>query len=130
MAEPLPYEVLDLIQRCLPTMEHVELLLALAREEPRSFTPTELATETKSNVAGTHARLQELTRAGLLVCDDGPEGDRYRFAPARPLLRRGTEELRRMYTTRPVSLVRAIYERPPSAIRSFADAFRIRGEES
>lgn len=130
MAEPLPYEVLDLIQRCLPTMEHVELLLALARDESRPLTAEQAAAEVKSRVSATVTRLQELTRAGLLVCQPGPAGDEYRFAPARPAFRRGTDDLRRMYTTRPVSLVRAIYERPPSAIRSFADAFRIRGEDS
>jgi hypothetical protein len=35
-----------------------------------------------------------------------------------------------MYNSRPVTLVRAIYDRPASAARSFADAFRVRKTES
>jgi hypothetical protein len=34
--------------------------------------------------------------------------------------------LAEMYHTRPVTLVRAIYERPARAVQSFANAFRLR----
>ena len=127
MSEPLPSEVLYLVHHYLPTMEHVELLLMLARDDTRRWTPAEAAAEAKSTVAGTHTRLRDLERAGLAVAD--PADEAYRYSPATATFRNATEELRRIYNTRPVSLVRAVYERPPSALRSFADAFRLRRED-
>ena len=111
-------------------MDHVELVvLVFARDENVSWAVEDAAREVRSTTAATEPRLDDLVVGGLLVCEETPEGNRYRFAPRTASFRRAVADLRSMYSSRPVTLVRAIYERPASAIRSFADAFRLRGKE-
>lgn len=130
VAEPLPYELVDLIQRCLPSMDHVELVvLVFAKDEQTVWTVEEAAREVRSTPEVTRPRLHDLVTGGLLACEPSARGDLYRFAPRSAALRRAAVDLRAMYSSRPVTLVRAIYERPPSAVRSFADAFLLRGKD-
>lgn len=111
-------------------MDHVELVvLVFAKDESAGWTVEAAAREVKSTPVATRARLDDLVNGGLLECEETPEGDVYRFAPRSAAFRRAVTDLRTMYSSRPVTLVRAIYERPPSAVRSFADAFRLRGKE-
>ena len=127
--EPLPQDVRDLLTRHLATMEHVEVLLALAGDEARSWTPGEIAAVTHTPVPSVTARLEELTASGFV--SPGPSGDSntYRYAPATAEMRSAVHSLGEMYRTKPVTLIKAIYERPASAVQSFADAFRIRKAE-
>jgi hypothetical protein len=37
--------------------------------------------------------------------------------------------LQDIYDRRPVTLIKALYERPPAAVRAFADAFRFRAPQ-
>ncbi len=111
-------------------MDHVELVvLVFARDESAAWTLEEAAREVRSTPEATRPRLADLVTGGLLECEETETGSRYRFAPRTAAFRRAVADLRAMYSSRPVSLVRAIYERPPSAVRSFADAFRLRGKE-
>lgn len=111
-------------------MDHVELVvLVFARDETVTWTVEDAAREVRSTPEATQLRLDDLVTGGLLACEETPEGSMYRFAPRTAAFRRAVADLRSMYSSRPVTLVRAIYERPPSAIRSFADAFRLRGKE-
>ena len=73
------------------------------------------------------AAIWAMHRLRLPGTASGPPS-RYRYEPATPALRRAVELLAIAYNERPVTLVRAIYDRP-SAIQSFADAFRIRKED-
>ncbi|NUO63490.1 MAG: MarR family transcriptional regulator [Gemmatimonadaceae bacterium] len=123
---PLPADVRDLIAHHLPTMEHVEVLLALAAAGAKTRTAGDIATELRGNAASVATRLEDLVASGL-VAREGPESDgAFRYAPNSVTLRTATTGLAEMYRTKPVSLVKAIYARPPAAVQSFADAFRVR----
>lgn len=124
----LPVEVRDLIARHLETMEHVDALLVLHRAPDRGWTADEVATELRIAPKGLVKTLADLEKSGLVERDAAREGA-YRYAPATSLLARSVEALLQAYNQRPVTLVKAIYSRPPSAVRSFADAFRLRTEE-
>lgn len=108
-------------------MEHVELLLWLAADPARRAGPNEAAAiiHAKSDLAAK--RLADLEEAGLLAQDEGEAG--FRYAPKSTDLRDAVSELDVMYHQRPVTLVRGIYERPASPVKSFADAFRLRKED-
>ena len=124
MPDELPAEVRDLIARNLASMEHVDALLVLHRAPDRRWTSDDLAAELHANPPSVTRTLRDLTSSGLVA----EAGDGFHFAPATPALRRATELLLEAYNARPVTLVRAIYDRPPSAVKSFADAFRIKPE--
>jgi hypothetical protein len=68
--------------------------------------------------------LEELRQRGLLTGD----GKSYAFTPDEGLAS-AVAQLAEMYNTKPVTLVRAMYDRPSHVIRQFADAFKLRREE-
>ncbi|HKG95220.1 MAG TPA: hypothetical protein VKA84_25100 [Gemmatimonadaceae bacterium] len=139
MAETgLPPEVVDLVARHLPSMQHVETLLLLRRADPEAVAADAVVAEIHGGRALTLACLEDLADAGLIARSGGRPSEggpaaAYRFAPATPALRAAADKLAEMYSVRPVTLVRAVYDRPPAPpaadpIRSFANAFRLRAD--
>lgn len=107
-------------------MEHVELLLVLA-EDPALRIGAERAAELiHSDLPTATKRLRDLETAGLLQQSGHGQEQFFSYGPRSGQMREAVAELAKMYHHRPVTLVRAIYERPVSPVRSFADAFRIR----
>lgn len=79
--------------------------------------------------AGTISRcLADLVTAG--VAKPTEASDTFRLAPATPAKQREVDALAVMYNERPVTLVRMVYEQGPASVRSFADAFRLRDEDT
>ena len=107
-------------------MEHVEVLLTLAGDEARSWNAGEIAAVTHAPVASITARLDELVAGGF--ASRAPAVGSYRYSPKTAEMRKAVSSLEEMYRTKPVTLIKAIYERPTSAVQSFADAFRLRKE--
>lgn len=69
----------------------------------------------------------DLVSARLVSHD--PAARSYRYAP--PNVDRATvDELSSLYHQRPVTLVKLVYAQPPNPVKSFADAFRLRDDES
>ncbi len=125
----LPAEVLDLIANHLESVDQAELLLLLARDDERAWTVDEAAHELRQDAPDSLSLANKLAGSGLLDSSAGPRGVVFRYAPRTPALRYAVESLKKAYDTRPVTLVKAIYDRPPSAVRSFAESFRLRERE-
>ena len=121
----LPADVLDLIARHLDSMAQVEVLLYLHRGAEQRWQAYQVAQELRIETLAAAAHLETLA-ANRLAGSDGAAPPSYRYEPATPALGQAVENLRVAYNTRPVTLVNALYARPPRAIRSFAEAFRIR----
>ena len=134
MTEPaaggLPEDVLRLIADDLESMEQVEILLLLRGDEARARTANDVAAQLRLQGASAAKNLAALEVRGL-VAADGASPPAYRYAPRTAEQRAAVDGLVVAYNTRPVTLVKAIYDRPPAtnALRTFADAFRIRKPE-
>jgi hypothetical protein len=124
-ADDLPDEVRSLIARHLESMDQVDALLVLHQTPDRGWTAAEVADKLRVEPKGIVRALEHLDAAGL-IARDAARAHAYRYAPDTTVLARATQSLLDMYNRRPVTLIRAIYDRPPSAVRSFADAFRLR----
>lgn len=112
-----------MIQRHLATMDHVELLMILRGGREGSFTLPQLAEKMRKPAPMVGQCLESLTSGGLAAqLTDGT----YRYAAREETLDRTAEAVVKLYNERPVTLVRLLYERPPSAVNTFADAFKIR----
>jgi hypothetical protein len=123
----LPPEVRHLIARHARSMEHVEVLVLLARTPERSWTAEDIRIELRLPETALSRRVfHDLLDAGLIGLEAG-EHPRYRFDPLSVADREAVRLLTIAYNERPVTLVRAIYERPSPA-QSFADAFRLKRE--
>lgn len=122
--ETIPGAVRLLLARHLPTVDHVAVLVILRAAPERSHDATGVATEARVSDSVAAVVLADLAAARFVQRD----GAGFRFAPdARD--RAAIEQLAELYNSRPVSLMRAIYDRPASTAQSFADAFRIRKQE-
>lgn len=99
------------------------LLAAFARRgEPLSPSAVAAATQKPESLAREH--LLELAVRGFLVHHEAE--DTYSYPPRVADVDQAVEQLSRMYHQRPVTLIKALYDRPSTAVRSFADAFRLR----
>ena len=121
----LPADVLDLIARHLDSMAQVEVLLFLHTGRAQGWQAYQVAQELRIQTPAAAEHLETLASNRLATSDDATPAS-YRYDPATPALGEAVENLRVAYNTRPVTLVNALYARPARAIRSFADAFRIR----
>ena len=118
----LPAVVQHLIWKQLKSIDHVAVLLAVrtagsgnaASVSPQAMVTPLVAAEI----------LEELTLRGLLT----QHGSEYRFEPD-DALGDAVAQLADMYNTKPVTLVRAIYDRPAHDIQQFSDAFKLRRDE-
>jgi DNA-binding IscR family transcriptional regulator len=122
----LPDEVRALVQNHLASMPHLEALLLLSGSPGESLAVEAVAGQIGVSPDAAAKVLRDL-HASLLVAEEGAGGRvRYRFAPGDESLRRAAESLSDMYARFPVQVIRAVYERPPSAVQQLADAFRLR----
>jgi hypothetical protein len=120
----LPEEVRALVLRHLATMDHVAVLLEMRADPDGVHDASTMAPVARVSESVAHGVLADLSAARLIV----PSGGGYKYGPG-SALEQSVDLLANMYDTRPVTLVRAIYDRPAGAARSFADAFRIRKSE-
>ncbi len=117
LSEPLE----SLISQHMTSMDHVALLLTLREQPDGTHRPAEVAGQTRLEPSVVERVLRDLTSSHLVR----REGDAYRYAPT-AAARGAVDEMALMYRTKPVTLVRAVYDRPARAVQSFADAFRLR----
>ena len=120
-APEMPAELAELLARHMSSMDHVALLLASHETAAVPASMEALAQQARIQPAVAERVLRDLVAARLLR----REGELYHYAPAAES-REGVEALAEMNRTKPVTLIRAVYDRPARAAQSFADAFRLR----
>ena len=122
MSDGLPSGVRRLLAGPIQSMEHLELLLLLARTEPRAWTAVDAASNLRCDATQTAARMRTLVDAGFVV-ETEPDGEapQYAFGPTGKTTRADVQVLLEMYTARPVTLVRAVYDRRRYIADSIAD---------
>lgn len=116
-------DVREMIQRHLPTMDHIELLMILRGNRDDSFSLDQLVDQMRKPRELVELCLATLEDAGLAA---KLTDSTYRYAAREPNLDRTADSVVKLYNERPVTLVRLLYERPPTAVNTFADAFKLR----
>jgi hypothetical protein len=116
------------IQRAVPTVEAADLLLILSAQPETWWSVTELAARLRPGLMLTDsevARYVEIFQKNRLL-DSGAD-KRFRYRPETEQLNADVQTLTQAYRERPVTLIRMIYAFRDAKIRSFADAFKLRG---
>lgn len=114
-------DLLAFIRGAIRSTWTLELLLLLRKHAPRTLTPAELVLELRATPTLIASCLQQLTKAGLIVCE---EDDACCYAPASPALGQLCDRLAATYAERPVAVISAIVDSPNDRLKTFADAFR------
>jgi hypothetical protein len=115
------------LQRCVASIDAVELLLLLAKNPNRSWDVADLQKELVAEATlseGDVLRcLDAFQHVGVVTSD---ADRRVRYQPS-PLHDANVATLARLYVERPVTLFRVIYALRDAKIKTFADAFKLRG---
>jgi predicted transcriptional regulator len=124
-SEGPPAGVLAFIDQHIESIEQLEVLLFLHAQE-RARTTAEIFREIQSSQASVNIRLKQLEAAGLIIHEAIGQ---YRMNRSDEALQKTLDELSRCYRTMRVRIIEAIYTRRSDAVRSFADAFKLKKKE-
>lgn len=127
----LPSEIREdlgaLLDTHLDSVAKLEVFVLLGRDD-RAWSPDALALELRSSPEGIDQILEELASRGLV------ERHREGFTIAAALdVRAAARDLGELYATRRLSVINRIYQparKPADPVRSFADAFRLKKDDS
>ncbi|HVM16978.1 MAG TPA: hypothetical protein VM290_05315 [Gaiellaceae bacterium] len=122
----IPQSVERLVAEHIHSVEQLEVLLLLRRTAGRSWTAGEVSDELVTQRDSVAERLEDLAARGFLSREDGGE-PRYAYAPGDAARDRDVDALADCYARRRVSVITLIFSKPSDTIRSFSDAFRLRG---
>lgn len=120
----IPKTVLDLIQRHIQSVEHLEILLLLF-DSPVRLTNAEIFQHIQSSQPSIDLRVEQLLSAGLI--ERGAD-QRVHFSPGSDS-QTAVGALAECYRTMRVRVIEAIYAPRPSAVNTFAEAFRFKRSE-
>ncbi|HEU0012107.1 MAG TPA: hypothetical protein VFQ45_00400 [Longimicrobium sp.] len=121
----IPEQVRAFVAQNIESAELLETLLLLHSGGEREWRPEEVARTIYTVPAGATRRLEQLVEMGL-VTSNGALVPTYRFAPGTAALRGQVDDLATTYRANRVGVINLIYSRPPDALRSFTDAFKLR----
>jgi hypothetical protein len=110
----------------IDSAEQLDILLLLHKDPDKSWTAMDVSQAIYTVPASATMRLEMLTAAGFLSSTGGND-PRYSFAPSSEALRQQVAELASAYAADRVGVIKLIFTRPPDAIESFSDAFRLKG---
>lgn len=122
-SEPLSPAVRSLIGERIDSVGELELLLFLYSHAGQDWTPSRIAAELRTAEPVADVQLHTLAQRGLTARTDA--GYRYH---AEGDLHQAVAELARAYAAYPVAVVTLIYTKPNRAVKSFAEAFRLRNK--
>jgi DNA-binding IclR family transcriptional regulator len=114
----------------IATYEELEILLLLLRREGLALSLADVAKELGASNDDCRTALQNLERQGLLARAEEPP--RFRYAPSDAVLAQRVAELATAYRDQRILIIQmmnrnAVARVKTAAIRTFADAFRLRG---
>lgn len=123
--DKLPEPARRLILEAIESIEQLEILLRLATDPKRSWTADEMARELRTNPRSAQRWLTRLTKQNLLI----ETGAAFVFSPADPARAIQVASVSQAYGTHRVSVIELIFNRPAARLQSFANAFKLRGDE-
>ena len=129
MSDGIPDNVRALIIERIGSVLELEILLLLHAQSTRQWTAPEIAAELRIDPNWAEGQLQDLCGKGLVHCEAG-DPSIYMFAPRSKELRAAVDALVPVYAERRVTVVTLIFSKPVDKLKTFADAFRIRKEQS
>jgi hypothetical protein len=123
--EKLPAGAVKLILEAIESIEQLETLLLLAREPATAWTAAAVAKELRTSPRSAERWLGLLAKQKFLV----DTGGTFRFGTDDADRAAQVAALASAYATHRVSVIELIFNRKTARLQTFADAFKIRGDE-
>lgn len=129
MIEDLPENILKFLNTYIDSIEQLRILLLLHSFPDRVWTTAEITAELRSTDTSVVKRLDDLySRKVLSRVPDSM--NRHQFNPISVDLKKVIGELAVQNQLRPYRVIEAIYSQPSKALQQFADAFKLKGDDS
>lgn len=121
----MPESVRDLIRRSIRSVADLEALLLLSSQPDREWHISDISRALYVAGSAAEAQLEHIKSQGFAV---SPSSGVYCYAPMDDKVRQAVEELAVAYEQLRVRVIEYIYSRPSDSVRSFAHAFRFKGD--
>ncbi|MEO2090791.1 MAG: hypothetical protein ABGY75_15000 [Gemmataceae bacterium] len=125
--EPIPEDVRQFLDRSIESIDQLEVLRVLGDDREAEWTAGQLGEVVQADPAAVSGHVAALHARGLLAAEKKGTDWVCRYGP-RADLEPQVVRLLQCYRERPVSMIKLVYARANDPLRSFADAFRLRGE--
>lgn len=125
--QDVPSEVRQLIAERIDSVVQLEILLQLLSAPEKTWSPDQIAKQLRIDPKWADGQLAELQARGLVA---QPAPGVFQYGPATPELDQAVRMLDKAYTDRRVTVISLIFSKPVDKLRSFADAFRIRKDQT
>lgn len=126
----LPDDVKKLLAEHITSVEQLEILLLLRGRPDTDWTASAVSEEVRTGERSAAARLDDLEARGFLRANSHGGEVSYRYAPAAAWLRQAVERLAAAYAERRYTIIELIFAKPIDNLKVYADAFRIRKDDS
>lgn len=126
--DEIPPELLRFLHSSIDSVEQLQILLLLAEDNSSDWTIDSVSRELRSTYGSVEKRIMDLQNSGVLTPEASLDG-KLRFLPSSPAIKEIVLELTQIYRQRPHRVIAQIYNKPPAALQSFADAFLWKKEE-
>lgn len=127
MSQSFPAELRQFIKGSLDSLEELEILLLLYKNSARQFSPEAVNQEIRSSLTSIQQRLDSLLRKNLVTMDESASS--YRFRNGDQALTDIVSSLEKAYRERRLHVIELLYDPKMDTIKSFAEAFRIKGRK-
>ena len=127
--ETITREIASFLADHIDSVVELEALLLLYSNPEKSWTASEIARELRIDPSWPRTELQRLCARNVLSCAPGNEPV-YRYAPRDPAIDQAVGALAKAYEDRRVTIIGLIFSKPVDKLKTFADAFRIRKEQT
>jgi hypothetical protein len=129
LAQYLSEDIRKFIIENIDSVEQLEILLLLHRESARAWDPDEISREMRGEVSSILKRLDALFDKRLLWrSEDVPP--KYRYSPQSQGLSEIVDRLAVLYPEMRFRIINLIFSKPIDVLRTFADAFKIKKDDS
>jgi predicted transcriptional regulator len=126
MKDPISEKVRRFITLYVDSVELLDVLLLLHRFPERSFEVEQISQELRSSHSAIQKRLKDLYGRKVLQAQVDQQ---HRYAPKSEDIASAIDELAGHYQTYTNRIIELIFSKQSEAIRSFADAFRMKKDE-
>jgi DNA-binding transcriptional ArsR family regulator len=127
--DPFPEDVKQFLDANIESVEQLEILRILGDNPHQEWSVVALAREVQAKPQTIAAHLAALQARGLLTIEVRGTEAVSRSGPSTPEREVLVQRLLELYRQRPVTMINLVYARARDALRTFAEAFRLRKEE-
>jgi DNA-binding Lrp family transcriptional regulator len=125
---PIPEEITQFLDSNIESIDQLEILRILGEDAGKEWSVADLAQVVQAKPQAVATHLAALHSRGLVTRVGREAEPSWRHGAATQELGARVDRLLRLYSERPVTLIKLVYAQGGNPLRAFADAFRIRKE--